>query len=239
MALPKIDLPVYELTIPSTRQEVKVRPFTVKEEKLLLIAMESKDINEIIATTKQIINNCIIDGKIDVDKLPFFDIDYVFVFLRAKSIGEKVPLKLTCNNVVKGKECGNVFSTDLDISDVDIVETSVSNDIKLDKINGVRMKYPTYSVIKHLESSSEIDKKTSIIVNSIDYIYDNKGMYSSKDYSRDDLKKFVEDLTEANYKKLEEFVDNFPVTAIKLSAKCNKCGFVHNVRYSDFFDFFT
>lgn len=239
MGLPKIDVPVYEMTIPSTKEVIKVRPFAVKEEKLLLIAMESKDVNEIVSTAKQVINNCIISGKVDVDKLPFFDIDYIFVFLRAKSIGETVPIRLTCNNIVDDKECGNVFSAELNISDVSIVDPGIDNDIKLDANSGVKMKYPNYSVIKHLESSSEIDKKTAIIVNSIDYIYNKKGMYSSKDYSRDELKSFVEDLTEANYKKLEEFVDNFPVTAINLQAKCTKCGFDHNVRYSDFFDFFT
>ena len=85
--LPKIDVPTYEIEIPSSKEKIKVRPFTVKEEKLLLMAMESKDVNEIVNTVKQIISNCIINGKVDVDKIPFFDIDFLFIFLRAKSIG--------------------------------------------------------------------------------------------------------------------------------------------------------
>ena len=82
--LPKIDVPTYEIEIPSTKEKIKVRPFTVKEEKLLLIAMETKEANDIINTVKQIIGNCIIEGKVNIDKLPFFDVDYLFIFLRAK-----------------------------------------------------------------------------------------------------------------------------------------------------------
>lgn len=110
MPLPKIELPTYELTIPSNGDVIKVRPFTVKEEKLLLIAAESKDANEIISTVKQVINNCIIEGAVDINKSPFFDIDYIFIFLRAKSVSETVPMRMTCNNVLEdGTTCGNMF----------------------------------------------------------------------------------------------------------------------------------
>ena len=109
MALPKISVPTYDLTIPSTKEKIKVRPFSVKEEKLLLIALESENMGEIASTVKQVINNCIIKGEVDVDKLPFFDIDYMFIFLRAKSIGESVEVKMTCNNVVDGEKCGEIF----------------------------------------------------------------------------------------------------------------------------------
>ena len=238
--LPKIDVPLYDLTIPSTGQSVKVRPFTVKEEKLLFMAVESGDAGEIVKTVLQVINNCIVNEDVDISKLPFFDIDYMFIFLRAKSIGESVEVNMTCNNELEdGRRCGNVFETDMDISKVDIIkDDTISNDIKLDRNKGVIMKYPTYSLMKHIEGVSDIDKKTVIIINSIDKIYDEKGMYSSKDHSKDELKSFVEGLTQENYSKLEKYVDNFPTFAVRLDGKCTRCGFEHHVRYTDFTDFF-
>ena len=238
--LPKIDVPIYDLSIPSTGQEIKVRPFNVKEEKLLFMAVEAGDAEEIVKTVKQVINNCILNGDVNIDKLPFFDIDYIFIFLRAKSIGESVEVNVTCNNELEdGRRCGNVFEADMDIAKVDIIKNeNLNDDIKLDRNKGVKMKYPTYSLMKHLEAVAPIDKKTVIIVNSIDRIYDEKGMYSAKDYTKEQLTEFVEGLTEEKYKKLEEYVDNFPTFAARLDVKCPKCGFEHHVRYTDFTDFF-
>jgi hypothetical protein len=238
--LPKIDLPTYDVKIPSTQEEIKVRPFTVKEEKLLLMAVESKDIQEIIKTVKQIINNCLVKGNVNIDKLPFFDIDFLFVFLRAKSVGETVEVSLTCNNVVDGKTCGNVFEADMDIGNCELEQKEgISKDIKLSDSQGVKMKYPNYSMMKHVEAGNPVDQKTNIIVNSIDSIYDGKGIYSHKDYSKEELKEFVENLTEENYNKLQDFVNNFPSIMVKLEATCDRCKFHHTVRYSDFYDFFT
>ena len=239
MPLPKIDLPVYDFTIPSNGKVIRVRPFTVKEEKLLLIAIESKVAADIIATVKQVINNCVQDDNIDVDKLPFFDIDYLFIFLRAKSVGETVAVKLTCNNVVDDKPCGNEFMAEMDISNVEmVIYDGVEDDINLGPQAGVKMRYPNYSIMRKVEELPEIDKKTFIIVSSIEYVYDAKGMHSYKDYTTDELKDFVEGLTEENYKKLEDYIDAFPAVAAKIDAVCPKCGFEHHVRYTDFFDFF-
>ena len=240
MPLPKIDVPTYELKVPSTGETIKVRPFSVKEEKLLLIAIESKDQNTVIDTVKQIINNCIIDGDLNLEKLPFYDVDFIFIFLRAKSIGETVEIRMTCNNVLdNGNVCNNVFEADMDIANCEVVkDKTVENDIKLDGKRGLKMKYPSYSTIKRLESNTNIDLTTSMIVNSIDYIYNDKEIHPSKDYTKDELKDFVEGLTEAQYKKLEHYVMNFPTFVVKLEATCPKCGYHHKVRYSDFYDFF-
>ena len=179
MPLPKIDLPTYDFKIPSTGKVIKVRPFTVKEEKLLLMAIESKVASDIIATVKQVSNNCIVEGDIDVDKLPFFDIDYLFIFLRAKSVGEVAAVNLTCNNTLEdGSTCGHQFLADADIGNVEFVKfDGVEDDIKLGPASGVRMRYPNYGIMRKIEELPDIDKKTHIIVSSIDYIYDKKGMH--------------------------------------------------------------
>lgn len=240
--LPKIDVPVYTVTIPSSKKTIKVRPFNVKEEKLLLMAAESKSGEEIVNTVKQVINNCIISGSFDVDKAPFFDVDFLFIFLRAKSIGESVDINLTCRNILvneDGRSCDHTFETKMDIANNEIIyNEDITDDIKLDKTSGVKMKYPNYSLIKQLDDTPDNEKKTKIIMNSIEHIYDKKGVYSAKDYSSKELKDFIEGLTEENYKKLENYIDNFPSFLVKIEADCPKCGFHHVVRYADFLDFF-
>lgn len=238
--LPKIDVPTYTIKVPSTGKEIRVRPFSVREEKLLFMAVESGKISDQIETVKQVINNCIISGDFNVEKAPFFDIDFLFIFLRAKSVGESVEINLTCNNTLEdGKRCGHTFPTNIDISNHEVLfNDRIVGDIKLDAHSGVKMKYPSYSVIKSLDDAPEVEKRTKIIINSIEYIYDRKGQYSAKDYSSKELQDFVENLTEAKYKLLEEWIDAFPTFVVKLEADCPKCGFHHVVRYSDFADFF-
>jgi hypothetical protein len=240
MSLPKIDVPTYDLTLPTTGETLSLRPFNVREEKLLLIALESKDQNEIQNTVKQVVNNCIVAGKFDVNKAAFFEVDFIFIFLRAKSIGDKVAVKLTCNNVLdSGEKCANIFPAELDISNCELVDDNhIDNDIKLGDGKGVRMKYPGYSAMKRIDGGTDIDRAINIVIGSIDYIYDKDGIYSSKDHTKEELQEFVEGLTEANFRKMEDFTQNFPSFAVRINATCNKCGFEHSVRYTDFADFF-
>lgn len=240
MALPKIDVPVYTMTIPSSGKTIKVRPFTVKEEKLLLIAMESENVDEIVNTVKQVINNCIVDGEVNIEKLPYFDVEYMFIFLRSKSLGDHVEVNLTCNNIVNNELCGHTFKTNMDISKVEIIKPEgISDTIDLGNGNGVKMKYPSYSSLKRIEAKGDVDEKTSVIVSSLDQIFDKNGVYPARDHSKEELREFVEGLTEANYKQLEKFVDNSPTFAVTFEEDCAKCGFHHKVRYTDFYDFFT
>lgn len=239
MGLPKIDLPTYDLTLPTSGETIKIRPFNVREEKLLLIALESKDQNEITNTVKQIVNNCIVSGKFDVNKSPFFEVDFIFIFLRAKSIGEKVAVKLTCNNVIENKKCGNVFPAELDISNCELVtDNTVPDFINLGSGKGVKMKYPGYGAMKRIDGGMDIDRAVNVVVSSIDYITDGDEIHSAKDYSKEDLNDFVMSLSEENFRKLEEYTENFPTFAVRVEATCNKCGFEHKVRYNNFADFF-
>lgn len=239
MSLPKIDVPIYEITIPSEKKNIRVRPFLVKEEKLLLMAVESNDNENIIKTTKQVINNCLLD-PIDVDKLPFFDIDYIFIALRAKSIGEKIEVSYTCNNETENGRCGGVFETDIDVSKCEIEQDEkASMTIKLsDKIT-MKMKYPTYEIMKMIMGNETvIEKKLRIIMSCVDRIQTDDKTYTQKDFSKKELRDFLEGLTQDQYKKLEYFVDNFPTFYIRSEAKCPKCGFNHEIKYQDFARFF-
>jgi hypothetical protein len=242
MTLPTIDMPIYEMKIPSSGETIKVRPFTVKEEKLLLMAAESGNIKDVTNTVKQVINNCIISGKFDVENVPFFDIDYAFIYLRAKSIGEKQEIQLNCRNKPdEVNECGATIPAFVDMNDVEVVKNpDLDFDIKLDKGKGVIMKYPPYSAIKSIEEEKQpIDKTIMMIIHCIDKIYDKDNVYPAKDHSIADLKAFIEQLSESNFKKLEAWTKDFPTFLAVIDAKCPKCGFEHHVRYSDFEDFFT
>jgi hypothetical protein len=239
--LPKIDLPTYNLKLPSNGKEVKIRPFLVKEEKLLLIALESGDDAEIINTSKQVINNCLIDSSVNTETLPFFDIDYLLIALRAKSVGESIEIKFTCNNEVDGNRCGAVFPANIDITNCEIVKNpEIKNTINLSGTILVKMKYPSYSAMKLLMSDEDdITKKVKIISNSIELIQDKDKVYTTKDFSKEELISFIENLTQDQFKKLETFVENFPTFEILSEAKCVKCGFDHKLRYNEFTSFFT
>ena len=223
MALPELMLPIYELTIPSSGKEIKVRPFLVKEEKILLMAAESNDDQEIVSTTIQVIKNCIIEGDVVVEKLPFFDIDYLFIALRAKSIGESIDMTFVCNNVVEDEGmCGHRFEAPIDIAKVTVnIDDSISKDIKLSNTISLKLKYPTYSVMRMIKDDDDIiERKIKILVNCIDYIVDKEKVLSSKDYSKEELRAFIENMTEEQFSKMDPFISNFPSFSVNLEKEC-------------------
>jgi T4 bacteriophage base plate protein len=237
----KIDLPTYEVTLPSTGKKVTIQPFTVKEEKILLMALESGDEKDIINATKQIIKNCVLTEGINIDLLPFFDIDYLFIALRAKSVGENIDVRFKCNHQTdSGETCGNIFSAKVDIANVKVKNMDREKKIRINNIFTVVMKYPNYSIMKMINDNDTIlNKKITMIVNSIEYIQDKDRVLTAKEMPKEDLIAFVEGLTQEQFKKLEEFIDNFPSFVIDTEAKCNKCGFVHRLEYDDFQSFFV
>ena len=239
--LPKIDLPIYEIQLPSNSKKIKIRPFIVREEKLLLMAIESQDDMEIINTTKQIINNCIIDSTINIESLPFFDVDYLFIALRAKSVGESIEIKFTCNNVVNDQICNTVFPAKIDIANVSIVkDDSISNMIDLGKGACIKMKYPNYTTMKMiLDNDNIMNKQINIIAGSIEQIVNGQNVYTTKDLTKEEIINFIEGLTKEQYSKLENFINNLPSFEVNSVATCSKCGFEHNLTYSDFTSFFV
>lgn len=240
MSLPKLSVPTYNITLPSTGKTIRVRPFLVKEEKMLLMAAQSKDPSDIINTTKQIITNCLIDDDVNVDSIPFFDIDYLFIALRAKSISESIEIKFTCNHKVNDDKCGAVFEVDLDIANVVIVkdETIPSRVYITDKI-AVQFKYPKYSAVKKIMSGENaFEHKTKLIQASIDYIIDGENIYQANEYSKEDFDEFFDNLTKSQLEKLELWVDNFPTFEVKADKTCPRCGFDHKLRYREFNSFF-
>lgn len=241
MELPKIDLPTYDLKIPSSGEEIRVRPFVVKEEKLLLMAAESKDPMSIINTTLQVIGNCIVEGEVKLNQLPFFDIDYLFIALRAKSIGEKVIVNFRCKHDPGTGTCGNVFPVDIDVANCKVI--GMENKQPMVKLGGditIKMKYPNYVMMKAIDASDNaLEKKIKIIAGCIDTIYKRDTVYNARDFSKEDLRGFIEGLTEEQMKKIEEFTGEFPSFVVTGEGVCPKCKFNHHITYRDFEAFFT
>jgi hypothetical protein len=207
MGLPRIAVPEYSLTLPSNGTEIKYRPFLVKEEKLLLIAMESEDEKEIATATKNVIKNCIY-ADIDVNDLPIFDVEYIFLQLRARAKGEKIELKYNC------PKCQSEIPVSFNINEIEVIKTEGHNTkIELSDELGVVMKYPNMSLQTEIESSKDehqIEQLFKTIRLCIDYIYDAEKMYSNKDHTEAEMTEFLESLTDENFQKISKFFETMP-----------------------------
>ena len=218
MGLPTIAVPQYTLTVPSTGKEVKYRPFLVKEEKILLLAMESEKTEEILLATKTIIDNCIF-GDIDVDSMPTFDMEYIFLQLRGKAKGEVIELSYKCPT------CEGEIPLNIQIDDIKISRTeNHTNDIKLTEDLGVIMKYPNMklqmTIADNKTDESDIEQLFKTVVACIDYIYDKENTYPSKDHTHKEMVDFLESLTDTQFQKLAEFFSTAPVLKHSVDLQC-------------------
>jgi hypothetical protein len=246
MALPKIDVPVYETKLISSGKTVKYRPFLVKEQKLFLMAAQAADEKETIDVVKQVLNNCIITD-IDVDDLPTFDLEHLFMQLRARSVGEVVNLKYNCNNTVKDdkgeeKSCGSLVKFDLNILDIKpIIDEKHSSKIEISDKLGIVMKYPTLSLIKDVGNlaNEDVDTVLNVIVSCIDYIYDEEQMYYAKDSTKEELLEFIENLQQEDMEKIQLFFTTMPKIAKELDFKCEKCGYEETITVQGIQNFFV
>jgi hypothetical protein len=248
MTLPKIETPIYNLKLPSDKnQTVSYRPFLVKEEKILLTAMEgAKDLKgeEFQRVVRDVILRIIInctDGKIDGNKLPAFDVDYLFLNIRAKSRGEVIEPAFTCNQEGKdGKLCGNIdkYPIRIDEIKIDFPEKDYSKIMVKDDI-GIQLKFLSTEEVKvHDGEDDPIEKMFKIIVDSIDYVFDAENVYKGKETSKPDMVKFVESLTEDAFDKIKEFFNNLPTLKHTVDYKCTKCGHKEPVTLEGLEDFF-
>jgi len=204
MTLPKIVTPTYELEIPSSKEKITYRPFLVKEEKILLLAEESEKDSEMLLALKQIINNCTYE-KVEVEKLPMFDLEYIFLQIRAKSVGEVVDLKLLCED--DGETYADV-QVNLDEVDVEFTEGH-SNSIQLTDEVGIIMSYPQINMMD-LSSNSGTENVFGIIKNSINQITEGETVYERADFTEKDINEFLDSLTTEHFKLIQEFFETMP-----------------------------
>lgn len=204
------------------------------------MAAESDDPKEMAAATRQIINNCVLDEGFDCLDLPIFDADYIFMHIRAKSVGEKIKQNYTCNNKVNGVECGSKFSIEINLNEVQLVrDESIKDQIYLTPELGVKMKYPSYKITSSiLDSDNDLDQTLKTLYGSIEYIFDKDQTYQMKETSYDEFLTFINDLTKDQFEKLTGFIESTPYFEIKKEHKCEKCGFLHEFKFDDPLSFF-
>ena len=243
--LPKIDVPIYNVKLLSTGKSLRFRPFTVKEEKLFLMANEGEDLTTVVDTIKQILNNCILD-EFDIDSLPLFDIEHLFLNIRARSIGEVVNLKYKCNNDVldeetkEEKKCNNVVQIDLNVLDIHPEkQEGHTNKIQITEKLGIVMKYPNFETLKKFRDVSEADSIIKMTVNCIDYVYDADKIYYAKDSQEEDLIEFIESMQSKDLEKIKNFFDTMPKIKKDVDFKCNKCGHEEKIEVEGIQNFFV
>ena len=240
--LPKLDVPIYEVKLISTGKTIRFRPFLVKEQKLLLMAQQSEDNKETVTVVKQILKNCIVD-EIDVDNLATFDVEYIFLNLRARSVNDIVDLQYKCNNKIKDdkdeeKDCGNLVKLSINLLEIKPEASKIDSKIQLSKNMGVSMKYPTLKMIEGIEGT-EVEKLMLILSKCVEYVYDAENIYYSKDIQPEELKEFIENLTGEQFAKIQQFFDNIPKISKKVNFGCSKCGYQEDIVIEGIQNFFV
>lgn len=238
--LPKLDIPIYSINLISTGKPVRFRPFLVKEQKLFLMSSESDDPNEMVSIIRQVLKNCIID-EINVDSLPTFDLEYLFLNLRARSVEEIVHLTYKCNNKLEeDKVCNGVVEFDINLLEIEPTKyENHKNKIMINDKLGVCFKYPTFDMLQKYESMDENQIIMKILVDCIDYIFDDEQIYSSKDSSREELEEFVDNLQQKDIEKFKDFFQTIPQIKKDVSFKCPKCSYEESVEIKGIQSFFV
>ena len=209
MPLPKISTPTYELEIPSSGKKIKYRPFLVKEEKVLIIAMESEDTAQIANAVKDVISSCILTRGVKVSELSTFDIEYLFLNIRGKSVGEEVEVLVTCPDDGTTKVPVVINLDDIQVQ----FDEKHSKDIRLDDNLTLRMKYPSMEeFVKNNFALTDvnIDETFNIIVSSIEQIYNEEESWTAADCTKKELREFVEQLSSKQFKEVENFFATMP-----------------------------
>ena len=210
MPLPKIATPTYELDLPSTGQSVSYRPFLVKEEKVLVIALESEDNKQITNAIKAVLKNCILTKGIKVESLPTFDIEYLFLNIRGKSVGEDLEVSVTCPDDGETQVPVTIYLDDIKVQK----DENHTNKIKLDDSIMMEMKYP--SLEQFIKNNFEFDDKNALnqsfdlIASSIDKIYTEDEVWASADCTKKEMKDFLEQMNSTQFKKIESFFETMP-----------------------------
>jgi hypothetical protein len=211
MPLPKISTPTYELELPSTGQNIKYRPFLVREEKLLVLALESEDTKEITTAIKTVIKNCIQTRGVKVETLPTFDIEYLFLNIRGKSVGEVIDVNLICPD-----DNDTTVKKEIAIDEIQIKRNDEhTNQIKIDDNLMMEMKYPSLeqfikSNFDFSADANNMDQSFDLIVSCIDKIYNSEEVWASSDVTKKELVDFLEQMNSTQFKQIEKFFETMP-----------------------------
>lgn len=234
MSLPKIDYPIYKINVPSLKKDFQFRPFLVKEEKLLLMAKESANPSDVLSAIKQIVNNCSIDKKLDISKLAIFDLEYIFLKLRAISVDNIIKVSY------KDTEDEKVYDFEINLDKVKIkYPEKMDNNIKITDKSGIIMKYPSASLYDDTDFLNlEKDYMFELIVRCIESIYYEDQVYDCKQYKKEELNEFLENLNIKSFESIQNFLLTVPKMEYKINYENSK-GNNREIVLNSLNDFFT
>lgn len=226
MALPILTVSKHELILPSSGEKISFRPFLVKEEKILMTAMQSGDPADMVGGLRQIISNCL-DSDIDIDKLPTFDVEYIFLQLRAKSVGDNIDIEYEGQDDCEIDKQKCRFKTAVNIDDIKVEKQKGHKDIVdiTDQIK-VKLRYPQIemsSQMGNVEGQDMIDLTFKMLASCIEYIMDGVEMHKTEDYSEKEVDAFLNSLSSAQFKKMQSFFDTMPKLKKDIESQCVKC----------------
>ena len=228
MALPKIAVMKHELTLPSSGEKITFRPFLVKEEKILMMALQGGEAKDMIRGLKEIINNCV-DKDLKIDTLPPFDLEYIFLQLRARSVGDVIPINYSIpEEMCKDGKTECKFEVELNLDDIKVQKNKNHKDL-IDLTNTIKLKmrYPSMeasATMAGVEGTEVVDKTFDIIGQCIEYIVDGEEMHNLSDYSKKEADDFLNSLSSQHFKEIQTFFDTMPKLKHEITAKCKVCG---------------
>ena len=234
MNLPILETPTYELNLISVDEPVKYRPFLVKEEKILLTAMEGEDPVEIINAVKQILKNCTL-ADIDVEMLPTFDMEHLFLNIRSKSVGE------TSDIIIECEKCNESIPINISLSDINpTIDENHTPQVKLNEKITIEMKYPTMeNLSSYTQSNSSTEQTFQMIEESIFAIYDNENVYYMDDFPESERETFINSLTQEQFLSIAEFFNTMPTLTKDISYDCKDCNITNTITLSGLQSFFA
>lgn len=237
--LPKISGEVHSKKMPVSKDTIKFRPYTSGEEKLIWMARQSEDADDILKTLKEIIQNCSYD-ELDIDKMSLIDFQYLCIQIRMKSFGDVIENTYQCDNVVDDKVCGEPFTVAVKENELklnhELEDDQEKRKIMINDKVGLILKYPTFAITQLEETDNPYDEK--FLQEYIDCIFDEEQVYNLKECTKEELKEFIDSIPRAKMEKIQEWVLNVPRYSVTKKHKCKKCGADHVVEVDDLSNFF-
>lgn len=237
MPLPTIVTPTYELTLPSNGKKIKYRPFLVKEEKILILAIESGNMKDITTAIKDVLKNCVQTRGVKIDQLPTFDIEYLFLNVRAKSVGESVDIIVTCPDDGVTEVTTRVYIDEVTVKKPD----GHTTDIKIDDNYTVRMKYPSLEqfIEENFNFSNDVDSTFDVVASCIDMVFSDEEAWEAKDHTKEELTQFVQQFNSSQFREVEKFFDTMPKLSHTIEVENPKTGVKSEVTLEGLSSFFA
>lgn len=243
MPLPKVNRPSFFVTLPVKKEKIECVPYMVSDDKLLLMAKESGKVAEIASTTQQIVKRCVVTPDVNVEKLSKSDINYIFMNLRAKSVGEEITMNWVCNNTVpdgsdETRACGHEFEMKINISDVKFNHDKhdlKSHDIKIGNGVGMKLGLPVYDYeLNFDETDDDITNTIKMGYACLECVYETENVTPKNEIKLDEFLEWImNEFPTEQFQKLEDYIETLPYFEINKKHKCEKCGFEHNFNISD------